>query len=120
MNNIHIDANPFTKEFIEELRRIDDDRVKSYLRLIDAFNAEIHDASTIIVVKVKDKQYAKLPMTISSISYYSALLIISEIGDIDRFKDSSSLVAYAGLAPSTYSSGGKIYHGNITKQVGVT
>jgi transposase len=120
MNNIHIDAHPFTKEFTEQLRKIDDDRIKSYLRLIYAFNSEIHDALTIIVVKAKDKQYAKLLMTISSISYYSALLIISEIGDIDRFKDSSSLVAYAGSASSTYSSGGKMYHGNITKQEGDT
>jgi len=94
MNNIHIDAHPFAKEFIEELRKIDDDRIKSYLRLIDVLNAEIHDASALIVKKGKDNKYAKLLMTISSISYYSALLIISEIGDIDRFKDSSSLVAY--------------------------
>jgi hypothetical protein len=35
-NNIHIDAHSFAKEFIEELRRIDDDRVRSYLGLIDA------------------------------------------------------------------------------------
>jgi transposase len=54
--------------------------------------------------------------SIHGISYYSALLITGEIGDIARFKDSSSLVAYAGLASSTYSSGGKIYHRSITKQ----
>jgi transposase len=116
MNNIHIDAHPFSKEFTEELRKIDDERVRSYLRLIDSLNAEIREASSIIVDKAKDNQYAKLLMSIPSISYYSALLITSEIGEIFRFKDSSSLIAYAGLAPSTYSSGGKIYHGAITKQ----
>ncbi len=116
MNNIHIDAHPFTKEFIEELRRIDDGRVRSYLRLIDALNAEIREASAAIVDKAKNNKYAKLLMSIPGISYYSSLLIASEIGDISRFKDSSSLIAYAGLAPSTYSSGGKTYHGHITKQ----
>jgi transposase len=116
MNNIHIDAHPFTKEFMRELSKIEDVRIKSYLRLIDALNADIRDASDIIVQRAKDNQESRLLMTIPGISYYSALLIASEIGEIDRFKDSSSLVAYAGLAPSTYSSGGKTYHGAITKQ----
>jgi transposase len=57
----------------------------------------------------------KLLMTIPGISYYSALLIISEIAEIERFEDSSSLVGYSGLAPSTHSSGGKTYHGPIMK-----
>lgn len=58
---------------------------------------------------------ARLLMTIPGISFYSALLIASEIGDVSRFTDSNGLVAYAGLAPSTHSSGGTTYHGRITK-----
>ncbi len=54
-------------------------------------------------------------MTIPGTSFYSALLITSEIGEIGRFEDSSSLVGYSGLAPSTHSSGGKTYHGPIMK-----
>ena len=56
-------------------------------------------------------------MSIPGISFYSALFIISEIGDINRFPDSGHLVSYAGLAPSTRSSGNKVYHGPITKQL---
>ena len=58
---------------------------------------------------------ARLLMTIPGIGYYSALLIVSEIGDINRFPDSYHLCSYAGLIPSTRSSGGITYHGNITK-----
>ena len=54
-------------------------------------------------------------MTIPGIGYYSAMLIISEIGDINRFPDSYHLCSYAGLVPSTHSSGGITYHGKITK-----
>ncbi|MGH2638986.1 MAG: transposase [Rhabdochlamydiaceae bacterium] len=54
-------------------------------------------------------------MTIPGISFYSALLISSEIGDVNRFPDSFHLVSFAGLAPSTRSSGGKTFHGRITK-----
>lgn len=55
-------------------------------------------------------------MTIPGIGYYSAVLIESEIGDIKRFPDSQHLCSYAGLVPSTHSSGGVTYHGRITKR----
>jgi transposase len=115
MNNIPMDAGPFTKGFVEKVRGIDDVRVQSYLRLIDGLNTEIREASRTIRQKAGDNADANLLMTIPGISFYSALLIISEIGEIERFEDSSSLVGYSGLAPSTHSSGGKTYHGPITK-----
>jgi transposase len=115
MNNISISAGPFTKEFVQEVRKLDDVRVQSYLRLIDGLNREIREASRTIKEKAGDNADANLLMTIPGISYYSALLIISEIGEIERFEDSSSLVGYSGLAPSTHSSGGKTYHGPMTK-----
>jgi len=115
MSNISIDATPFTKEYVTELRKIDDPRVQSYLRLIDGVNAEIREASKTIEEKAKDNEDAKLLMTIPGIGFYAALLIASEVGEISRFEDSSSLVTYAGLAPSTHSSGGKTYHGPIMK-----
>lgn len=38
-----------------------------------------------------------------------------EIGEINRFKCASALCSYAGVVPSTYSSGGKTWHGKIIK-----
>src|SRR5205814_2096374 len=73
------------------------------------------EASTSIREKATGNDDANLLMTIPGISFYSALLIVSEIGEIGRFEDSSSLVGYSGLAPSTHSSGGKTYHGPIMK-----
>ena len=115
MNNISIEARPFTKGFVEEVRKLDEPRVQSYLRLIDAVNAEILEASTVIKQRAGSNEDANLLMTIPGVSFYSALLIVSEIGEIGRFEDSSSLVGYAGLSPSTHSSGGRTYHGPITK-----
>ena len=65
----------------------------------------------------KEYEIAKLLMTIPGIGYYySALLIISEIGEINRFPNSYHLCSYAGLVPSTYSSGGVTHYGSsITK-----
>lgn len=116
MNNVRIEARPFTEEFTKELVKINDYRVQGYLRIIESVNREVKDVSKLIMEKAQNNEDAKLLMTIPGISYYSALLISSEIGEIDRFTDSSSLVAYAGLSPSTHSSGGTTHHGAITKQ----
>ena len=55
-------------------------------------------------------------MTIPGISFYSALMIKSEIGDILRFANANKLCSYAGLIPSTYASADKVRHGRITKR----
>ena len=43
------------------------------------------------------------------------MLILYEIDDISRFRDEKKLCAYAGIVPSTHASGGKVFHGRITK-----
>ena len=43
------------------------------------------------------------------------MLILYEIDDISRFRDEKKLCAYAGLVPSTHTSGGKVFHSKITK-----
>ena len=78
-------------------------------------NDEINTVSKRILLLAKEDENAKLLMTIPGIGYYSALLIVSEVGDIDRFPDSCHLCSYAGLIPSSRSSGGMTYHGSITK-----
>jgi len=115
MNNIRIGYGPFTKGFLEELRKVDDARVEGYLRIIERLNLEIHEASKRICSEALNDEAARLLMTIPGISFYSALLLVSEIGNVDGFPDSAHLVSYAGLASSTHSSGGSTYHGRITK-----
>jgi transposase len=115
MNNIKMDCSPFTKGFLEQLRKVKDARVEGYIRIIERLNLEIHEASRIICSEALNDENAKFLMTIPGISFYSALLLVSEIGNIDRFPDSAHLVSYAGLASSTHSSGGSTYHGRITK-----
>ena len=44
-----------------------------------------------------------------------SVLVTKGIDDVSRFGDEKKLCAYAGLVPSTYASGGKVFHGRITK-----
>lgn len=86
---------------------------KIYQRLIDSLNAEI--IAEKILSYMKEDETNKLLETIPGIGYYSAVLIVSDIGDINGFPDSNHLCSYAGLIPSTHSSGGITYHRAITK-----
>ncbi len=87
-----------------------------YLALAERLQDLIKQVSEEIAAQVEANPAATLLMSIPGISYYSALLIVSEIGEIGRFPSARKLCSYAGLVPSVHSSGGKTYHGSITKQ----
>jgi transposase len=109
------DVRPFTKEHVQKLKELGDYRINGYLNIMESLDGEIKDVSRRILQMANEDETAKLLMTIPGVGYYSALLIVSEIGDISRFPDSHHLCAYAGLVPSTHSSGGVTYNGRITK-----
>jgi transposase len=53
---------------------------------------------------------------IHGIGLYSALLIVAEIGEPERFRTAKQVGAYAGLTPRVHQSGGHCYRGSITRQ----
>lgn len=57
----------------------------------------------------------KLLLTLPGVDIIVAQALLSSLGDITRFADADKAAAYLGLAPSTYQSGNKTYHGRITK-----
>jgi transposase len=87
-----------------------------YVRVAEVLTVLIGEITTTIKQLVEASPQAQLLMTIPGVSYYSALLILSEIGEVGRFPSAKHLCSYAGLVPSVYSSGSKSFHGRITKQ----
>ena len=53
--------------------------------------------------------------SLRGVSTLVAATMIAEIGDLNRFDHPEKLMAYLGLVPSEYSSGGKEKRGQITK-----
>jgi transposase len=53
---------------------------------------------------------------IHGIGLYSALLIVAEIGEVDRFRSAKQVGAYSGLTSRVHQSGGHCYQGSITRQ----
>ncbi|MBM3143281.1 MAG: transposase [Chloroflexi bacterium] len=98
-----------------EWARVDDKKiVDSDLRLVEHLNQEISTTNEMIEDIYKKDTDAQLLSTIPGIGITLAVLISTEIDGIGRFSSPSKLCSYAGLVPSTHSSGGKTYHGKIT------
>ena len=53
---------------------------------------------------------------IHGIGLYSALLIVAELGEPDRFHNAKQVGAYTGLTARVNQSGGHCYRGSITRQ----
>lgn len=86
-----------------------------YIALATILKEELVKVEGEIKKLVEGDERARLLMSMPGISYYSALLVISEIGEIERFPSAGQLCSYAGLVPSVYSSGGVTRTGRITK-----
>ncbi len=76
-------------------------------------------------IEVEIRKAAKLDLwakqvqlleSIPGINYRSALVLLSEIGDMSRFKRLDTLCSYVGIVPNCHSSGDKDRTGRMTKR----
>ena len=106
------------KEYLRslDLPMCDRFELDNYLSLIRHLEFQVKKTQERIEDFTLHNPHARLLMTIPGISYYSALMISAEIGDIRRFNSAKQLVSYGGLNPSVYQSGNTIRRGHISKQ----
>lgn len=110
----------FSKLAIQWMRRVElpqADRfiLNSELDTLEHLAGQVKHADKMLAqVGQEDLRLARL-RTIPGIGPFFAMLVISEIDEIERFSSPAKLHAYAGLIPSTYASGGRTYHGRIIK-----
>jgi transposase len=99
-----------------ELPSLDRLMLNNHLQHIESLSQQIKRVDEEIRIKASQDEDVKLLLSMTGIDVYTALLIRSEIGRIDRFPDYKKLVSWTGLAPSLHQSGSIEYHGSITKQ----
>lgn len=110
----------FTRVGVAWLKRIelptyDRHILGSEMALLEHLQGQIKQADTWLrQIGRKDPRVKRLE-SIPGIGRSFALLVVSEIDDIKRFASPKKPHAYAGLVPSTYASGGRTFHGRITK-----
>ncbi|MEM3693031.1 MAG: IS110 family transposase [Candidatus Bathyarchaeia archaeon] len=105
-------------EWLESLRLSPFDQIilETNLRLLKSLREAIDSVDKEIASIALEEDAVRLLMTMPGIDFYSAILILAEIGDIHRFPSPSKLASWAGLVPSIHQSGDKAYTGRITKR----
>lgn len=88
-------------------------QVELLLEVVELVDAQVKRLDREVREQVAVSDEARLLQTVPGIGPYLALLIEAEIGTIERFRTSHELSSYAGLVPSTRSSGGKTAHGGV-------
>jgi transposase len=85
------------------------------LRLHDHLSEQIVELDREVKQLARRDPLARQLATIPGVGAFGALFLAAEIGPIERFRTSHELAAYAGLVPTTRSSGGKTTHGGLGK-----
>src|SRR5215204_5089878 len=105
------------RAFLEqaELREPARQRLGVLLRLIADFDREIDALASEIDHRAKADPRVKTLCQIKGIGRYTAMLVIAEVGEIERFRSARHLCAWAGLTPTVRSSDAKARLGHISR-----
>jgi transposase len=106
------------REWLGKLKFSELDRllVENHVSLIESIGVQVKRVDDAILQKASEEEDVRLLLSLTGVDVYTALLIKSEIGRIERFDNFKKLISWAGLAPSVHQSGEVEYHGSITRQ----
>lgn len=105
---------------LEKIRNIASSKIYNtlidkYSDLIIVLNQKISEINSQIKQLAQNDKQTQLLLTVPGLGAFSALLVKSEIININRFKTFGRLCSYAGLAPKVSASAKKIHHGQLSK-----
>lgn len=106
----------FSIGFRRKLTSLNIYAINIYLEDIEQISSQIKEIDSKLKKISNNKFESKILRSIKGIGIFSSLVIISEIGDINRFKSSEHLSSWAGLVAKVHQSGTYSYYGDITKQ----
>jgi len=98
------------------LKREDQQILNEELELYDALERHIRRSDGLVGKLGEGDERVKLLETIPGIGKFFGVLIAHEVDDVTRFSSEKKFFGYIGIVPSTHSSGGRTYHGRLTKQ----
>jgi transposase len=119
------DTKSWSKKFIQSLTAIQyfssegKDAIKELLKVLNFYNEEIKEVDKKIKQLSITEQFredVEILCSVPGISTLSAMIILIEIGDFNRFADTNKLKSYIGLIPQEHSSGEKEIKTGITKR----
>jgi transposase len=109
-------GDPWTKKGKRQLGELGIVGIDHCLPVINVLDERIAELSKLIQQRAGESEDAKIIMSIPGIGYFSAMAILAEVGEIERFPNEEKLCSYAGIVPSLDQSGNKRQFGHITKE----
>jgi transposase len=89
--------------------------VRGYLERIERLGEELKAIEKRIAERAKQDRDMVNLMSVPGLNFFSAVLIKTEVIDIERFHSFPRLCAYSGLAPRIHASGGHCYYGPLNR-----
>jgi len=120
-HGISDDVKPLTQEGREFPRELSlpmpwESVLESYLEVIETLTDEIQNLEETIEECAGSLKETQLLMTIPGVSYYTALTIYAELGEIERFDGDKEVVSYVGLNPVIRESGDSRIESELSKR----
>jgi transposase len=83
---------------------------------LEHYDAQRDRLDVVIAERATEFPQIEALTDIRGIGTYTALLVVAEIGEPERFSEPGQVASFAGLAARVYQSGEHDYHGHITRQ----
>lgn len=101
--------------FLRRLELVEPDGtlLREALALHDLIATQMKAQEKRIAAEFKDEATYRHLLSVPGIGPTLAAVIGCEIDTIERFPSADKLCGYAGVVPTTYSSGGKVHHGRL-------
>jgi transposase len=90
--------------------------VNAWLRDVDHLDEELRVQTRELERMASSDARARFLVSVPGIGAYAAMVIVAEVGDVQRFESKRALASYAGLTPVVRESAGKRKRGGITHQ----
>jgi len=112
-------TTPFSMENISWLRDqnfgfMDDAIVRSDLAVLDAVDGQVTLIEEKIATIAAEDRSVRLLMTMTGVGYFTAMLVMAEVGDVGRFRGDKEFASWMGLVPSVHQSGERIRMGGVS------
>jgi transposase len=109
---------PFSRGNIAWLRGLDlgfmDVAIlRSDLALLETVDEQVEVIEEKIAALAVEDRRVRLLMTMTGVGYFTAMLVLSEVGDIGRFHGDKAFASWMGLAPSVRQSGDRTRIGGV-------
>jgi transposase len=112
-------TTPFSKGNIAWLRGLslgfmDDAILRSDLAILEAVDGQVTLIEEKIATLAVEDRRVRLLMTMTGVGYFTAMLILAEVGDVERFHGDKAFASWMGLAPGVHQSGERTRIGGVS------